>query len=85
MEDIVDAFHGILEGALVAHVANVEFDFAGYLGHTCLEVVTHVVLFLLVTREDAYLTDVGAQETIQHRVAETACTTCDEQHFIFKD
>ena len=48
MEDVVHALHGVAEGAAVAHIANVELDLAGHLGHTGLEVVTHIVLLLLV-------------------------------------
>ena len=64
MEDVVHALHGVAEGAAVAHVANVELDLAGHLGHTGLEVVTHIVLLLLVSREDADLTNVRLQKTV---------------------
>ena len=64
MEDVVHALHGVAEGAAVAHIANVELDLAGHLRHTCLEVVTHVVLLLLVAREDADLTNVRLQKAV---------------------
>jgi len=56
--------HGVTEGGLVAHIANVELNLVGHFGHTGLEVVTHVVLLLLVAGEDADFANVGLQEAV---------------------
>ncbi len=85
VEDVIDALHGVLKGALVAHVAYVELDFIGYFGHACLEVVAHIVLLLLVAGEDTYLAYVCAEEPVQHCVAETARATSNQKHFVFEN
>ena len=74
MEDVIDALHCVLEGALVAYVAYVELDFVGHFGHACLEVVSHIVLLLLVAGEDAYLAYVRPQEPVQHCITERTCS-----------
>ena len=84
MEHIIDALHGVLQRALVAHVTDVELDLARHLRHTRLEVVPHVVLLLLVAREDADLSDIGAKEAVQDGIAETAGAARDKQRIVFK-
>ena len=84
MEYIVNAFHGVFQGALVANVANVELDLVGYLRHTYLEIVTHVVLLLLIAAENADFTDISPQETVQHCVTKTTRATSNQQRLVFK-
>ena len=48
VEHVIDPLHGVLEGALVAHIANVELDLPRHLRHPRLEVVPHIVLLLLI-------------------------------------
>ena len=84
MEDVIDALHGIFEGALVADVTDVELDLVRHFRHTGLEIVAHVVLFLLVAGEDADFADVGAEETVEYGVAETTCASGDEEDFVFE-
>ena len=84
MEHIINAFHGILQCALVAHVTYIELDLVCHLWHTSLEVVTHIVLFLLVTAEDTDLSNIGSQETVQHGITEATCTSGDKEDFVFK-
>ena len=64
MEDVVNALHGVTEGGLVAHIANVELNLIGHFGHTGLEVVTHVVLLLLVAGEDADFANIGLKKPV---------------------
>ena len=84
MEDIIDSLHGIVQGAPVAYVTDIELNFACDLGHTRLEVVTHIVLLLLVAGEDTDLADVGLEETVEYCVAEAAGASGDEEDFVFK-
>ena len=85
VEHIVHALHGIVQCALVTHVADVELNLVGHLWHTCLEVMTHIILFLLIAGEDADLTDIGTKEAIKNGVSETARSACYQQDFVFKD
>ena len=78
-EHVVHAVHRDVDRVLVAHVADVELHLR------VLQRVPHVVLLLLVAREDPYLPDVRVQETAQHRVAETARAPGDEEGFVFED
>ena len=77
-EHVVHAAHGDVHRLLVAHVADIELDLG------VLQPVTHVVLLLLVAREDADLTDVAVQEAAEDGVAEAARAASNEEHFIFK-
>ena len=63
-EHVVHAAHGDVHRLLVAHVADIELDLG------VLQPVTHVVLLLLVAREDADLPDVAVQEAAEDGVAE---------------
>ena len=58
MEYVIDAVHGVAHRPDVAHVADVELDLFGDFGHLGLKLVTHIVLLLLIAREDTDLTDV---------------------------
>ena len=44
--------------------------------------MAHVVLLFLVTREDAYLLDIGIEKTAQYGIAERAGATCYQKCFI---
>ena len=85
MEHVIDALHGILEGALVAHVANIELDLAGHVGPLSLILVTHIVLLLFVAGEDANLADVGAQEAVQHGIPEALCASGYQEDLDFEN
>ena len=85
MEYVIDSLHRIGEGAAIAHVTDVEFNLVGHFRHTGLEVVAHVVLFFLVAREDANLTDVSPEETVQYGVSEGAGTSGNKEGFVFEN
>ena len=84
VEDVVDALHGVFEGALIADVTNIELDLVRHFRHAGLEVVAHVVLLLFIAGEDADFADVGTEETVQDGVAETAGASGDEEDFVFE-
>ena len=84
MEHIIDTLHGVFQGRFVAHVANVKLDFVGHFRHTGLEIMAHIVLFLLVAAEDADFAYICSQKAVQHCIAEAACTSGDKESFIFK-
>ena len=70
MENVVDLWHGILARLQIAHIADIELDLVGDIGIFGLILVPHIVLFLLVAAENAYLPDIGIEKPPQHRVAE---------------
>ena len=84
MEHIVHALHRIFQCALVAHVADVELHLMRHFRHTRLEVMTHIILFLLIAAEDTNLPDVRTQETVQHCITKTTCAACNQEDFVFK-
>ena len=84
MKDVVHSLHCIVKRTLIAYVTDIELYLACHLGHTCLKVVTHVVLLLLVAGEDADFADVGLEEAVENCVAEAAGASCDEEDFVFK-
>ena len=64
MEDIVHPMHGPPDGLQVPDIADVKFNFVRHLGHLRLVLMAHIVLLLLVTREDANLANIGSQEAV---------------------
>jgi hypothetical protein len=44
--------------------------------------MAHIILFFLVTREDADLLDIALEEATEHRVAERTGSTGDQQSFV---
>ena len=84
MEHEVNPFHSVLQSALVAHITDIELDLTSHLWHTRLEVMTHIILLLLITREDTDLSDVSTEETVQHCVSKRTSTTCYQQGLICK-
>ena len=72
VEDVVHAVHGVANRLGVAHVADQEPNLRCELGALLLQTVTHVILLLLVAREDADLLEVRVHEVLEHGVAEAA-------------
>ena len=64
VEHVVNALHRVFQSTLIANVANIEFDLVSHLRHSSLEVVAHVVLLLLIAREDADFSDISAEKTV---------------------
>ena len=62
VEDVIDAGHGIPDGLRVAHVADVESNFLRCFRMFSLQFMPHVVLFLLIAREDANFFQVRIQK-----------------------
>ena len=84
MEHIVHAPERRGDGAVVPHIADVEFDFLSAGGTGQLIGVAHIVLLFLVAGEDTNLADVCGQKAVQNRMAEGAGAASDEEDFIFK-
>lgn len=84
MEHIVHAPEGWGDGAVVPHIADVEFDFLRAGGTGQLIGVAHVVLLFLVAGENADLPDIRGQKAVQNRMTEGASAARDEEDFIFK-
>lgn len=84
MEDVVHAVHGVAHALGVADVADEEAHLGGELRGPLLQAVAHVVLLLLVAREDADLGQVGVHEVLEHGVAERAGAARDHQGLVFE-
>ena len=79
MENVVHTVHRVANGLGVAHVADEEADLGGELGAPLLQAVAHVVLLLLVAREDADFLELGVDEVLEHGVAEAARAARDHE------
>ena len=79
MENVVHTVHRIANGLGVAHVADDEAHLGGELGAPLLQAVAHVVLLLLVAREDADFLELGVDEVFEHGVAEAARAARDHE------
>jgi len=58
VENVVNAVHSVFDRLKVADVAYVELDFVCDFGHFSLKLVTHIVLFFLVSRENSDFADI---------------------------
>ena len=85
MEDIVHTAHGAFERGLVAHVAYVELDLVRDLRIIGLVLMAHVVLFLLVARENADFLNIRREETLEDSVAEGTGSSGDHECSVFED
>lgn len=84
VEDVVHAVHGVAHALGVADVADEEAHLGGELRRLLLQAVAHVVLLLLVAREDADLGQVGVHEVLEHGVAERAGAARDHEGPVFE-
>lgn len=84
VEDVVHAVHGVAHALGVADVADEEANLGGELRGFLLQAVTHIVLLLLIAREDSDLGEVCVHEVLEHGVAERAGATCDHQGLVFE-
>lgn len=84
VEDVVHAVHGVAHALGVADVADEEAHLGGELRGLLLQAVAHVVLLLLVAREDADLGQVGVHEVLEHGVAERAGASRDHEGLVFE-
>ncbi len=78
MEDKICTRDCSSAGLQVADVSDEEFDFMCDVWEFGLVLVTHIVLLLLVAREDANLFDVGAQEALEDCVSETTSASTNQ-------
>ena len=85
VENIIRAGNRTPATLQAAHIADVEFDFVCDVGVSGLVFVPHVVLFLLVTGEDADFFDIRCKETLEHSIPERTGTTGDHQGFVFEN
>lgn len=78
MEDVIHATAGIEDALVVAHITDVEFEFGMRV------FFSHIILFFLVTAENADFGDVGLQKAAEDCVAEGAGAAADEEGFAFE-
>ena len=69
-------------GLQIPHIAYVKFDFVRHLRHSCLKLVAHIVLLLLVSAEHPDFPDIGTQKPIEHRIPEGTGTAGDHQSLV---
>ena len=79
MEDVVHPVHRVLDAREVAHVADVELDLVGHVGHLGLELMAHVVLFFLVAAKNANFANIRLQKAVEHGIAETTRTASNQE------
>ena len=78
VKDVIHPVHRVADAVLVADVADVVFDLFVVVD------VAHVVLLLFVARKDADFADIGLQKAFEHRVAERAGPSGNQQGFSSK-
>ena len=84
VEDVIHPDHRVFQRLQIAHIADVELDLVRNGGIPRLVFMPHVVLLFLIPGENADLADVRLQKAVQHRVAEGAGASGDEECFAGK-
>lgn len=79
VEDVVHTVHRIANRLSITHITNEETNLGSELRTTLLQAMTHVILLLLITREDANLFELGVNEVLKHGIAKAARTTRDHE------
>lgn len=84
VEDVVNTMHGVTDRLGIANVTDVELDLLGGLRVLCLKLVAHIVLHLLIPKEDADFLQIGIQEVLQNGRTERAGTASNHKGCIIK-
>lgn len=61
----------------VSDISNIEFNLVCHIRIVGLVLVTHIVLLLFITGEDANFTNICAEETLQDSISEGSCASAD--------
>ena len=85
MEDVIHTRHHAPARLQIAHIADIELNFVSHLRISHLILVAHIVLLLLVARENAYFPDVACQKTAQHRIPERPGTPRNQKGLILEN
>ena len=84
VEDVVNTGHCVTDRLGIADIADVELDLLGVLRVLGLKLMAHIVLLLLVTREDTNLLQVRIQEVLQNGRTKRTSTTSDHKGCVIK-
>ena len=75
MENVIHARHGIAARLQVAYIADKKLDLVCHVRVFHLVFVAHIVLLLLIAREDADFSDICTEKAVQHCITEGTCST----------
>ena len=84
MEHIIHTAERIQNRVVIPHIAYVEFDFLRVLRIQLLIEMPHIVLLLLVPRENADLRNIRRQKPPQHRIPKRPGPTGYEEYFFIE-
>lgn len=75
MENVIHARHGVAARLQVAYIADKKLDLVCHVRVFHLVFVAHIVLLLLIAREDADFSDICTEKAVQHCITEGTCST----------
>ena len=84
VEDVVNTGHCVTDGLRVADIADVELHLLCSVRVLGLKLMTHIVLLLLVTGEDADFLQIGIQEVLQNGGTKRTSTTSNHKGCVIK-
>ena len=84
VEDVVNAGHCVTDRLGIADITDVELDLLGSVRMLGLKLMAHIVLLLLVTRENADFLQVRIQEVLQNGRTKRTGTTSDHKGCVIK-
>ena len=69
VEDIVNTLESPFDRMIISDITDIELQFLTCFGPLCLILMTHVILFLFITGNDADLFNTCTQESLCDRIA----------------
>ena len=84
VENVVNTGHCVTDGLGVADITDVELDLLGSVRMLGLKLMAHIVLLLLVTRENADFLQVRIQEVLQNGRTKRTSTTSNHKGCVIK-
>ena len=78
-EHIVHTPHRHIHRCLITHIPYIKFYFG------ILQLMTHIILFFLITAKDTDLLNIGIQKTPKHSVTERTSASGDQEGFVFEN
>ncbi|ERJ01121.1 hypothetical protein HMPREF0262_00020 [Clostridium sp. ATCC 29733] len=79
MKDIIHPINCISQALDISYVANMKLDFITFI------LFPHIILFLFISRKDAYFSNISFQKPIKYSISKTARSSGDEKFLTCKN
>ena len=84
MKYVINSVHSIAHRLRIAYIADKEAHFRSQLRRALLQTMAHIILLLLIARENANLRQLGVHKVLQHGIAEATRAARYHESFVLK-